>query len=188
MKDNCAVGCPAHASVRDTDHVSDALAQQLGGYRHVANFRHTGVPSRPTVLENHNGGFIDVKILVVNSSVKIVYVLEDYCATAMLQQVRAGRRRFEDRSVGRKISSQNRDAGLRFEWLSKSMNHLAIPAFCVLDIFPNGFPVGGQCVAVEHARLTQLSQYDRNTPSVVEVFHKMFARWLQINQTRQIGS
>lgn len=69
----------------------------------------------------------------VSSSMKILYVLEDYRTTAMPQQRRAGRRRFADRSIGRKISSHYRNADLRFEWLGESAFRFQHSAFSTVS-------------------------------------------------------
>jgi hypothetical protein len=44
----------------------------------------------------------------------------------------------------------------------------------------------GQSLTIQHTSLAQLAEYRWNATRIVEIFHEVFARRLQINQARQI--
>src|SRR5436309_1660016 len=62
VQDHGAVRSAAHARIGDAHHVGDALLQELGRQRHVADFGHAGIALRPAVLQHHDALLGDVEI------------------------------------------------------------------------------------------------------------------------------
>ena len=89
VQDDGAVGGAAHARIGDADHIRYAFAQHFRRQGHVADFGHSGIAARAAILEDHDAGFVDVEIFVVDAGVKIFDRFEDDGAAAMLQQLRA---------------------------------------------------------------------------------------------------
>ncbi len=79
------------ARVRNAHHISDAFFQDLLGQGHVAHFGHAGKALGPAILRDHDAGFVDVQIRVVDARLVVVDVLEDDGAAAVFHEL--GRRR-----------------------------------------------------------------------------------------------
>src|SRR5690349_5715422 len=119
MQNHRAVGCAAHACVRNADHVLHSPAQQLWWQRHVSHFRHTGITAGPAVLENHDTVFVDIQTVVDHSRVKIFDVLKYNRSPSMAQQMLTRSRRFDHCSIRSEVASHYRNARMLLEWLGK---------------------------------------------------------------------
>src|SRR5258708_4484657 len=88
MQNYGPIGRAAHASVGNTDHIADTLAEDLWRQQHVADFRHAGVATRAAILQDHDTVLVDIQRLVVNPGVKSLNGFEHHRSSAMLQQAR----------------------------------------------------------------------------------------------------
>src|ERR1700735_3233729 len=87
VQDYRPIGRSAHASIRNTDHVSHTFAEQFRRQQQVADLSHTGIPAGAAVLEDHHATLIDVQRLVVYPSMKFFDRFEGYGPPAMVQWV-----------------------------------------------------------------------------------------------------
>ena len=106
----------------------------------------------------------------------------------MLQQVRAGSGRLDHRPVGRQIATENGNSGAGLEWLSKRVDHVAVPAGSIHNVVPDGLSIRGQRTPVQQTGFAQFAQHGRQAPGVEKVFHEMLSRRLNIHQARQAGA
>ena len=175
VENNCSISSAAHTRIGNADHIFHAFAQKLGRQQHIADFGHPGIAARAAILENHHAAFVDVQRLLIDACMKIFDRFEDHSATAMLQQVRAGRRYLDHSAIRRKIAAQNCDPCVLLERFGKAVNHVAIPAGCVGHIFPNGSAIGGVGITVERASFAELAQHCGQTARVEKVLHQILS-------------
>ena len=89
VQNDRAVRGAAHARVGDADHVGDALAQKLLAAAACCRPRPCPDSLSGRVFQHHHAVLIDVEVRIVDAGVKVLDVLEDDRAAAVLQQVRA---------------------------------------------------------------------------------------------------
>ncbi len=128
--------------------------------------------------------FVDVEVLVIDARVQIFDVLEHHGTAAVAQQVWRGSRRLDDRAIRSEIAAQYRDARRRLEGLGKGTDHGAIPAGCLGNVFAQRASIGRARVQVEQRR--DFAHDGRQSTRVEKIFHEIFARGLQVDQTRQL--
>src|SRR5580698_5020579 len=115
MQHDRAIGGPAHASIRNTHHVSHTFAKKLRRESHIADLGHSRIATRSAILEDHNAIFINIERLVVDTRVVILDGFKNYGTSAMLQQVRAGSGQLDYSAIRGKIATQNCNSGIRLE-------------------------------------------------------------------------
>ncbi len=186
MKYDCSVSSTTHARIRNADHVCHAFAQQFRWYGHIPNFRHARITARAAVLQDHHAIFVNVQALIIDTRVEVLDVFENNGAPAMLKQVWTGRGRFDHSAIRSEIASEHGDASARFERFRKATDHVPVPALRIRHILPDRPPIYGQSLTSQHTSLAQLAEHRWNATCIVEIFHEVFARRLQINQARQI--
>ena len=112
MQDHRAVRRAAHARVGNTDHVLDALLEELLRNGRGAPLGHAGRSLGSDALQHEHGAFVHGEIRVVDPRVQIRVVLEDDGAAAVGQELLRGRRLLEHGAVGAQIALEDDRAAL----------------------------------------------------------------------------
>ena len=89
-------------------------------------------------------------------------------------------------AVGREIATQYGDARIFFEGIGESVDHFAIPAGGLGNIFPDSLTIGGEGIAIERAIFAEFAEYSREATGVEKIFHQVSATWLEIHETREM--
>jgi hypothetical protein len=83
MEHHRPVSRTAHSSIRDANHVGDALLQYLGREGHIANFGHSRIAARAAVLQYHYATLVHFQSGIIDPGVEVFDVLEHDGAAAM---------------------------------------------------------------------------------------------------------
>ena len=129
--------------------------------------------------------FVDVQVLVVDTLVQVVGVLEHYRAAGVHQQLRRGRAGFDDGATRSQVAAQHTDTGFFLERIGQRQDHLRVVVFGVFDVVPHTLAGGRDDVLVQV--FGDFFHHHRQTARVAEVFHQVLARGLQVHQAGQVG-
>ena len=129
--------------------------------------------------------FVDVQVLVVDTLVQVVGVLEHYRAAGVHQQLRRGRAGFDDGATRCQIAPQHTDAGFFLERIGQRQDHLRVVVFGVFDVVPHTLAGGRDDVLVQV--FGNLFHHHRQATRVAKIFHQVLARRLQVHQAGQVG-
>src|SRR5579862_184972 len=173
VQDHRSVCRAAHAAVGDADYVRDAAFQQLFRDRHVADFGHAGIASRTGAFQDHHGVLVDIERRIVRPLPEVFDVFEDDRFAAMLQKPGSRGARFDHCSVGRKIASQDGDAGVFADRGLEFADHFAIPARRIGGVFAHGLAIDRRCVAMD--QVAEFAHNGGDAAGVVKIFHQEFA-------------
>ena len=102
-----AVARAAHAGIRQAQHVAHTLLHQFGRYRQHAPLGHARAAQRAGIAQHQDVVGVHIEIGVVDRLFHRGIVVEDQCASGVLEQVRRAGARFDHHAVRGEVASQH---------------------------------------------------------------------------------
>jgi len=181
VQDDGAGGRATHAAIRDAHDVLHTGTRQLARDRDIARLGHARRSLGTDVLQHQNVLRRHVQVVAVDPPDQVLDVLEHHRAAFMLHQQRVGSRLLDDGAAGCEVATQHGDATLWIDRLVEGSNHvLPEPRPGPVQLFAQGSAGDRHGVQVEQR--FEFAQQRRHAPGVVEIFHVVLARRLQVEQ------
>ena len=166
-----AEGGAAHSGVGDTDHIADTFFQDMRRQRHISHLCHPGITPGTTIFEHHNVRFIDIKVRIINSGLKIFDVFKHHRLTAVDHQFGRSCRRFNDRPVRTQIAAQHRQSTIRCDRVRHGADDFPVVTLGISGVFSHSFAIHGNRILVDKIR--HFTDDRRQTAGIKKILHQV---------------
>ena len=171
MQNAGAIAGAAHAGIRNSEHVFNALLDQLGRDRQHAPLGHARAALRAGVAQDHHVVGRDIQVRVVDGFFHARVIVKHQRRAGVLEEVRRAGAGLDDATIGRQVAPEHGQRPFGVDRVGQRTDHVVVVnlgAFQVLADAAAGHGHGAQIKVV-----AQHVHHGAHAAGEVKIFHQV---------------